>query len=381
MAVDTVMNDKSTMNRKKGVLLINLGTTSSPEPGPTGHYLSEFLFDPLVIGGFKWWRWILVHLFIVPLRKKRSAQGYKKIWLPDGSPLLVLSEQLKNALQIQMVSEAYVSLGMRYGEPSLKRAMEELRKEKIEELFVLPLYPQFADSSTTTALFEVEQQLNLLKKDHQLKWKVKVLTEFFWYPKYIEIQAQIILEKVLQYKPDHLIFSYHGLPESHMLRRKDLKNICQFTDSCCDQWGPSNQYCYRAQCLALTRNLNEWIIKKMNDPKKVSTSFAFQSRLGREKWLSPSLELELKTLAFQGVKSVLVACPSFVVDCLETLEEVRLRMRDYFRGWGGQELYLVPSLNDHPQWVQALKQLVLESNEWKEGEDVLLTMRNSLRIT
>lgn len=352
----------------KGLLLINLGTTEAPTPRETGKYLSEFLMDPLVIDIPYLWRWILVHLLIVPRRRHSSSKAYQKIWMESGSPLLVLSQQLREALQLQLVDEFQVSLGMRYGKPDLKQSLHELRNSGVEELFVLPLYPHFADSSTTTALVRVNEILR------QMNWfprKVLALDHFFWFSGYQEAMVELIATDIAHFHPDHLLFSYHGLPQRHLYQRKDLQMVCRFSEECCSEWTDRNQLCYRAQCFATSRLVDQGLRRRAIN---ISTSTAFQSRLGRTPWILPSIEEEMARLAENGVKRLLVTCPSFVIDCLETLEEVQMRMRSLFLSLGGEDLGLVSSLNSHPSWVKGLAQLAT-SDKWLALSDLLEMIR------
>lgn len=341
---------------RRGVLFVNLGTTAAPTPEATGRYLREFLNDPWVIDLPNPWRWLLVNWLIVPRRRHHSAENYRSIWLKEGSPLLVHSRRWRSEVQRCLDNQWVVSLGMRYGEPSIREALLELRAQGAEELYVLPLYPQFADSSTTTALEKVRTSLS------EIAWRprtVKSLPFFFDQPAFIESEAWLIQQALENFAADHLVLSYHGLPESHLRRRGEVASACRFDDSCCAQWGKSNRLCYRAQCLATTR----LIVAALQAPA-LPASTAFQSRLGRSRWIGPSLVDEIDRLARAGRRRLLVACPSFVVDCLETLEEVGARAREHFLSQGGEDLRLVPSLNSSAAWVRSVPSL-LNSDQWQ----------------
>ena len=339
---------------KKGVLFINLGTTSAPDPKPTGAYLREFLSDPYVIDLPNPIRWMLVNWLIVPRRQSKSAKAYKSIWTQEGSPLLVHSQKFLAQVQRLISSEWEVELGMRYGKPSINQSLEVLRQKGVEDLFLLPLYPQFADSSTTTALLKVVKELK------EMEWtlrSVQYLGYFFWHPAFTRSLAQRVRAAMNMFSADHLLLSYHSLPERHLQKRSNLN--CQFDQQCCLTWSEGNKLCYRAQCFATSRLL----LEELNWPaKKAST--VFQSLFGRSRWIGPNLESELSRLVASGVKKVLVSCPCFVVDCLETLEEVGIRARQSFREMGGEELYLVEGLNSHSDWAKAAA-LLVECDGWK----------------
>lgn len=343
-------------------MLLNLGTTEAPEPKETGVYLREFLMDPLVLDIPSFWRWFLVNIIIVPRRKIASARAYKKIWLREGSPLLFYSQQLVGSLTQHLQGKFLVILGMRYGKPSIRQALEELKNAGVESMYILPLYPQFADSSTRTALLKVRDELSSLNWSPQI---AKCLPHFFWFSGYSKAFAESIDDLNKEFCADHILFSYHGLPQRHLSQRRDLRNVCRFDGQCCGEWSSRNALCYRAQCFDTTRR----IVQLLDiDPNRSST--AFQSRLGRAKWILPSIEDELSRLARAGVKRLLVSCPSFVTDCLETLEEVGVRMKDLFMELGGEDLLLVPSLNSQEVWVKTLPE-VLESNLWKDFPEIL----------
>lgn len=342
---------------KKGLLLINLGTPSAAEPKAVGRYLREFLMDPLVIDVPALIRWFFVNVIIVPRRRYKSAHAYRQIWRPEGSPLLLHSLALLKALSREMGSGWLVKLGMRYGEPSIRQVLFEFQQGGIRELYILPLYPQFADSSTTTGLLKVQEELRGLQWNPET---IKCLPHFFWFSGFIRATTKIMKLEKDNFRPDHLLFSYHGLPERHLTKRQDLKRVCNFDEKCCANLRQDNWLCYRAQCFETTRLL----LKELGHPTEQS-SIAFQSRLGRAKWIDPSLEVELKRLAEKGVKRLLVTCPSFVSDCLETLEEIGIRTRELFRSLGGEELKLVPCLNSDPIWVESFREL-METDNWLE---------------
>ena len=328
---------------KKAVLLTNLGSPDKPEKKQVRSYLNQFLMDPYVIH-LPWFvRRILVSLFVLPKRPKTSAEAYQSIWTAQGSPLLLLSEKLKVDLQAQVTLP--VAMAMRYGEPSIENQLLELtQKFDLHEILFIPMYPHFAESTVTTS---VEEARRVIKK-HKLKLILTVFDPFFDKSDYISTlvnSAQPYLEQ--QY--DHLLFSYHGLPELHITKLDTSKKHCLKKNGCCQQPNEAHKTCYRHQVIRTT----ECFVKQVG----LSTdkySIAFQSRLGRAKWLAPNTEDRLRELAQKGVKKVLVICPAFVTDCLETLEEIEIRGRQVFKHAGGDELTLIPCLNDNPEWVKVL---------------------------
>lgn len=327
---------------RRAILLANLGSPDKPETADVRRYLNQFLMDRHVIQ-LPWiLRRMIVSLFVLPTRPKASAEAYRSIWWPEGSPLIVLSEQLQTALQKQL--DMPVSLAMRYGNPSIEHALTEIARDPdIEEVVYMPLYPHFADSTITTS---VEAAREVIDR-HQLKFSLKVLQPFYDNPDYI----QALVEQTrpyLQTDYDHLVFSYHGLPESHLTKRDPGQHCLQRAD-CCQVANPAHATCYRHQVMETTRAF----VNAAGVPSD-KYSVAFQSRLGRQKWLDPNTEDTLIELAKAGKKNVLVMCPAFVTDCLETLEEIAMQGEEAFKQAGGEKLTLVPCLNTHPAWVQVL---------------------------
>jgi ferrochelatase len=334
---------------KKGVLLINLGTPDSPETADVRKYLTQFLNDPRVIDINPVGRFILVNGIIVPFRASKSAKLYQKIWTKEGSPLLVHSNNLKQKLQASLGEGYVVELGMRYQSPSIASAIDKLKQAGVSSLEVIPLYPQYATSSTTSSLEEVSRILKRKWKDHPA---MRVRNNFFDHPGFIDA----CIEKAKDYDLsayDYFIFSYHGLPE-----RQILKASREFSDgschigSCCDTVTDKNRLCYRANCFATTRAL----VKRLNLPEgKYTTSF--QSRLD-DKWLKPYSDKVVEERAKAGDKKILVFSPAFVADCLETIYEIGTEYDEIFREHGGEKVTLVESLNDSPKWVEAVRDMV-----------------------
>lgn len=340
------------MRGKQGVLLVNLGTPDAPEAGAVRRYLREFLSDPRVLDINALSRWALLNLVILPLRPKKSAAAYAKVWTQDGSPLLVHSQALADRVA-EALPQAKVLLAMRYGSPSIAQGMAAMRKAGCDELIVLPLYPQYAASSTASTIDKVYAEATR-------EWKppfITIVPPFFDDPRFIAAFADVGLPVLNEHAPDHVLMSFHGLPQRHMIKSDPTAGQhCLAADDCCATVGPRNRNCYRAQSFATARALAE-ALSLPQDGYTVS----FQSRLGRTPWIKPYTDEVLVTLAQRGVKRLAVFCPAFVADCLETLEEIAIRAKEDFVAAGGEELVLVPSLNDHPSWVAAVAALVRDA--------------------
>lgn len=286
---------------------------------------------------------MIVSLFVLPKRPKASAEAYQSVWTDKGSPLLALSDQLKTALQKQI--DAPVAMGMRYGRPSIESQLIELaRNPGINEILFIPMYPHYAESTVTTSIEEAKRVI----KKHQLKIKLTVFAPFYNNPDYINALLASA-QPYLQQPYDHLLFSYHGLPEMHITKLDKSKKHCLKKKDCCQQAHIAHKTCYRHQVFTTTE-----CFAKQAGLSIDQYSIAFQSRLGRAKWLGPNTEDRLRELAEQGAKKVLVICPAFVTDCLETLEEIAIRGQEVFTEAGGESLTLIPCLNDHPDWVSVL---------------------------
>jgi ferrochelatase len=332
-----------------GVLLIQLGTPASPAVRDVRRYLREFLSDPRVLDVPALARRLLLELAILPRRPRKSAAAYRSIWTPEGSPLLVHSRALAQAVARALGPGFAVELGMRYGEPSLRGALARLRAAGAERVVVAPLYPQYAASSGGSALaraFELASE----------SWDVPALSAlapFHADPGFLDASAAVAREPLAGFGADHVLFSFHGLPERQVRRSDPTGAHCLARPDCCEVASPAHRRCYRAQCAATARALAARLGLAPN-----AWSYSFQSRLGRTPWIRPYTDERLPELAAAGVKRLAVVCPSFVADCLETVEEIGLRGREQWRGLGGDALLLVPSLNDHPAWVAALASLL-----------------------
>lgn len=333
---------------KTGILIGNLGTPASPSATDVGAYLSQFLMDKYVIDKSAWLRWLLVRLIIVPFRSKKSAALYQKIWQKEGSPLLVYSQKVVEKLQVALGDEYRVSLGMRYGEPSIAQALKAL--ENCESILFFPQYPQFADSSFTTWLEEAQSEA----RQQELLQKVRgVVAPFYGHREFLAALEKNIRHQLTGKSYDHILFSFHGLPESHIRKLDKSHSHCFAHSNCCDVIGLPNARCYRAQSYAIAREMSS----RLELPEE-KHSVAFQSRLGREPWIQPFTDIELKKLAQSGVKKLAVVMPSFTVDCLETLEEIHNEGAKIFKEAGGEELIPLYCLNDDDRWIAGMVDMI-----------------------
>jgi protoporphyrin/coproporphyrin ferrochelatase len=330
--------------KKTAVLLINLGTPDSPLVPDVRSYLSQFLNDPRVID-IPWLsRKALVNLVIVPFRAPKSAKIYQELWTDKGSPLLYYSNRVKDLLQAEL-KDKDVYLAMRYKNPSIPDVLEQIRKKNYDKITVVTMFPQYASASTGSALEEVMRVIQ--------KWwvipELKIVSQYYDHPLYIEG----FVERGKKYNHadyDHVLFSYHGLPESQVNKVYD-SGLCE-GHHCEDEITEENKFCYKATCYATTRLLAE----RLNIPKEKYT-VCFQSRLD-EKWLKPFSDLVVKECAQKGMKKILVFSPAFTADCLETIIEIGVEYQEIFKHNGGDKVQLVESLNDHPVWIQCIKDLV-----------------------
>jgi len=336
-------------DQRKGLLLVNLGTPDAPTTAAVRRYLREFLSDRRVLDIAAPLRWALLELFILPSRPARSAEAYRKVWTEAGSPLLVHSRNLATQLAEALGPEWAVELGMRYGNPSLDVALQKLAAAGTRSITLAPLYPQYASSSTGSTLERVQQLVGAA-------WNVpalRVVPPFFNHPAFLDAWVEVARPALREARADHVLFSFHGLPE-RQVRKSDVSGRhCLQSPSCCDSPVAENQWCYRFQCFSTARSLTS----RLGIPPEHST-VSFQSRLGRTPWLKPYTDLLLPQLVQKGVRRLAVVCPAFVADCLETEEEIGIRARADFLRAGGESLTLVPSLNAHPAWVRALVQMV-----------------------
>ena len=337
---------------KHGILLINLGTPDAPTTSAVRRYLRQFLNDPRVIDIHPIGRWLLLNLIILPFRPAKSAAAYRAIWdKDDGSPLLHYSQQLCDKLAASLSADTKVVLGMRYGNPSIQSAMDELCAAGCQSIQVLPLFPQYSSAASGSAIAETMRVI-------QESWNISDIimhSDFHAHPAFIDAVAQVSQPHIENFKPDHLLFSYHGLPERHVQKSDDP------TTNQCDMQGPcpvistGNRYCYRAQCYASTE-----AIANMLSLEATEYSVSFQSRLGRTPWIKPYTDLVLPELYAKGVRKLALISPSFVADCLETLEEIGIRSKAQWLELGGEDLMLIPCLNAENVWVDGLTQILQE---------------------
>lgn len=340
--------------RPVAVLLLNLGTPDSPSVSDVRRYLREFLSDPRVIDIHPLARWLLLNLVILPFRPAKSARAYQSIWGRDGagSPLLFHSRGLEAGVRQALGSGYVVELGMRYGAPSIPTALATLMKHQPTRLIVAPLFPQYAAAANGSAL---ERVYDVLRGG----WNVPALATvepFFDHPAFLSAFADVARPHLARFRPDYVLFSYHGLPERQVKKSDPSGQHCLRSASCCDTLVPDNRYCYRAHCFATTRGLAGKL-----DLLPGQHGVSFQSRLGRTPWIRPYTDEVLPQLAAAGHKRLAVLCPAFVADCLETVEEIGIRAKEQWRAVGGEELLLVPSLNAEPAWIAAVATLVREA--------------------
>jgi ferrochelatase len=337
------------MARKKnisGLLLVNLGSPDSTAVTDVRRYLREFLMDPRVIDVPYPLRWWIVNIGVLPRRPKQSAHAYESIWTADGSPLVCMSRRVQQLLQARVSYP--VELAMRYQNPSIEEGIHRLIERGVNRIVSLPLFPHFAMSSFETAALRVEEVARRLAPG------VKVLTAppFYEAPEYIDALTQSASDYLGQ-QYDHLLFSFHGIPERHLRKSDPTRKHCLVTSNCCECNCPAVATCYRAQCY---RTVKAFVKRAGIEEGKYSV--AFQSRLGRAKWLTPYTDKVLEELGQKGKKRLLVMCPAFVADCLETLEEIAMRGKETFLKNGGESFQQIPCLNDHPRWTEALEELV-----------------------
>jgi ferrochelatase len=340
------------MSSSTGVLLVNLGTPDSPNPRDVYRYLIEFLTDPRVIDSPWIIRQFLVRGVIVPFRYRRSALSYQQIWTKEGSPLMVHTRQAKNLLQTLLGPSFHVEMAMRYQNPSIQQGIDTLMQKRIDHLVVIPLFPQYASATTGS----VQQKVMEVLKHKMIIPKVTMIDEYATHPDLIQAFCKV----GRQYHPesyDHILFSFHSLPQRHV-KKADRYNRCLQDSNCCQTRCKENQSCYTAQCHATAYA----IAKELNLSQK-NTSICFQSRLGNDPWLQPYTSHTIQKLAKEGKKRVLVFCPSFVCDCLETIFEIGVEYAAEFKHAGGETLDLVKGLNSEPAWIETLKSLVMQNKQ------------------
>lgn len=337
--------------KKHGVLLVQLGTPDSPSKNAVGQFLKAFLSDPKVVNLPTTWRYLLVHGLIVPFRRGQSAKAYEAIWTEAGSPLRVHSEELCHKVREAQADHTPIQLAMRYGEPSIAQGLRQLLDEDCEHITVLPLFPQFADATTGSVNKAVQDFFDT----QTIAPSLTFINDFYDHPAFVNAWAQRIQPFLEGQAVDHIIYSYHGLPVKQVQAAERGKVDCNHCDAC-PVIHTQNRFCYRAQCYATTHAIATKL--QAHCPHSV----AFQSRLGRIPWIQPYFDEHLKQCLDKGVRHLLIVCPAFVADCLETLEEIGIRAKNDWLAMGGASLRLVPSLNATEPWVDAVRKLVAPVN-------------------
>lgn len=339
----------------KGVLLNNLGSPDSTEIKDVKKYLGEFLMDERVIDIPYWKRWLLIKGIILKVRPKKSAHAYKKIWWKEGSPLVVISKRFTKKI-IEKI-DLPLSLAMRYGSMSMEKGIKELVDQGVDEILLIPLYPHYAMSSYETVVVKAEEVLS----QQYPKVKLHVLPPFYNKPDYIKAMSDNIANHLSDFDYDHVLFSYHGIPERHILKSDVTKSHCKIDGSCCERNSVAHHTCYRHQCFETTKE-----IAKALQLKEGTYSNSFQSRLLKDPWLKPYTDFELEKFPAQGKKKLAVVTPAFVSDCLETLEEIAMEGKEDFLKAGGTDYKHIPCMNDNDNWVQVMVNWI---NNWKKAVD------------
>jgi ferrochelatase len=340
------------MATKRGIVLMNLGSPDSTSVKDVRRYLNEFLMDEKVIDIPYLARLLLVKGIIVPFRAPKSAEAYRTIWTNNGSPLIVLTQQLQKELQ-QLVDEP-VEIAMRYGNPTPAVAFEKLmeRQPGLEEVIAIPLYPHYAMASYETAVDFAKE----IHAKNNYPFKLSFIKPFFDEADYIKAMAEN-MKPYLNEEYDHILFSYHGVPARHLVKTDPTGCHCMKVENCCEVKSEAHAFCYRHQCFVTTKLVTE----ALNIPKE-KFSISFQSRLGKG-WLQPFTDIRLEEMPGEGIKKLVILCPAFVSDCLETLEEIEERGKESFMKAGGSSYKMISCLNTHPQWVEVLTKWVKETAE------------------
>jgi len=351
------------MKSKTVIYLVNLGSPDTYEPADVKEYLREFLLDEKVIDLPKPLRKFLVEGIILNTRPKESGEAYESIWWEDGSPLIVITRQVEAKLRARLGDDVPLSIGMRYGNPSIKAGIEDLLSQNpdLEEIFLVPLYPQYAMATTETVTEKAKEVI----KESFPHLKLTLKEAFYNDPGYVKALGESMRPHLTD-DIDHLIFSYHGVPERHIKKRDITGSHCLKFEDCCNNTSVAHTFCYRHQDLMTTKNVAEYLDL---DNRPFTYSNAFQSKLGPDPWLKPATDKELDRLAEEGKKKVAVVCPAFISDCIETLEEIGIRGEEDFVEAGGEELILIPCINDHDLWIDVLEKWSKEVLH-KEGDAV-----------
>ena len=345
----------------KGVLLVNLGSPDSPKKDDVKKYLDQFLMDERVIDFPKWFRTFLVRGIILNTRPKKSAEAYKKIWWKEGSPLIVLTELLMEKVKKNV--SIPVEIAMRYGKPSIKEGLSLLNNRGVSDVLIIPLYPQFAMATTETILVLAEK----IKNEFFPQMTFTSLPSFYNHADYIRVLSNSIQEELIGKNWEHIIFSYHGVPERHIRKSDITKSHCKMDGVCCFKESPAHSYCYKHQCEKTTLEVARYL-----ELKEGSYSTTFQSRVSiLGNWLKPYTDKTVSSFAEKGYKEIAIVTPAFISDCLETLEEIGMEAAEDFEEKGGKKLHVIPCINDRDDWVKVLSRWIdewaIESVEKKYG--------------
>ncbi len=336
--------------KKTAVLLVNTGTPDSPQVKDVRKYLREFLMDKRVIDIPFLKRFFLVNFIIAPFRAPKSAKLYIQLWTEQGSPLIFYGNKLVRLLQQALGEGSIVCLAMRYQSPGINAVLDQLREQGLEKIIVIPLFPQYASASTGS----VNSKVMEIIKTWQVIPEIRFMISFYDHPLFIKAFAEIGKKYLHEEVYDHIVFSYHGLPE-RQIQKADQSKRCLTEDGCCRKIGHQNRHCYRAQCFETSR-----LLAKALEIKDEDYTVCFQSRLGKSPWIKPYTDEIIRQLPSKGKKKVLAFAPSFVADCLETIIEVGEEYRILFENSGGEKWLMVESLNTHPLLVKMLKELVID---------------------
>ncbi|KAA3598717.1 MAG: ferrochelatase [Calditrichaeota bacterium] len=333
---------------KTGILLVNLGTPDSPSTADVRKYLREFLLDPRVIDINPIGRFLLVNLIIAPFRSPKSAKLYKEIWSEKGSPLLFYGIEVKNLLQKELGDDFVVELGMRYQSPSLEEAVQKFKSHSFDKVIILPLFPQYASASTGS----VYEKIMKITSKWEFFPSIEFISDFHQNEQFLDAFANLGKKYLKAEEYDHILFSFHGLPE-RQIQKTDCSNLCLVSKDCCESYNEKNRFCYKASSFETARQIAKRLNLKADD-----YTISFQSRLGREEWIKPYTTDTLKDFATRGIKKVLVFCPAFICDCLETVYEVSVELNEEFRQNGGDKVQLVEGLNSNPDWIKAIRSIL-----------------------
>lgn len=330
----------------KAVILLNLGTPAEPTASGLRAFYRHFFSDPFVFDFNPVGRWLLRNLIILPFRAPRIARDYAQIWMDEGSPLKVYADRMLASVQAQFDEagdDVIVLNGMAYSEPFVAQSMAELERKGVEEILLLPMFPQYSTATTASVFHSVKQAAKKWKQAPRLNF----VDDLFQEAAFLRAWKLLIEKHLNKEAVDHVIFSYHGVPEK-TIKQADKAGVCQF-GQCCEQVTEANRLCYRMQCVQTTRGICRDL--GWNDD---FWSVAFQSRFGPLPWIQPYLDDHLGNLVERGIKRVAVVTPSFISDCLETLFEIGIEYREQFEEAGGESFQLVPNLNDEPAWFEAV---------------------------